>query len=537
MYHLATAQCLPGYPGINQFSPPLGYAFYEQDLLTYPRSPLEPSFSNDFQSNIALLRACAPVTTLTGLGIECPDLAIDQSLAQAPINTSSDLYAPFASVGTFSSFMDTLPKSNYQFPTSAEQKQLEVYDSWGMRALSPAILDIFVPPELSSVGEVQNPQERRYISNEEANDSRTLLSFHALSAASGLPPDILARHISATAEIALQLLSDQGADDPCSDLHGLDVVDRTQDHARAEQQLWSYPSLSTPDMALPFADVNMNNLKLLPSEMSAGVNPSETLPAYYLAPLLSSPPPLGFGQYCLPDVAFKDSSSNEAIRNDCLGYLNSTILAYAKNILCSPLTELTDDTIREQDKHRPEYEPSEYEPSLLGSGSEQDCSPFPSPGLRTLRRAGVRKSTKRDVIQYVPATSQSEGILFGGFPSECRIDSCKEDIPIDLGTPVTHAHLGITLSELQEKAERYRLRNHAAISRMGDMEVEYDKRWLLSFVGRLSPMGESIHEFRCYVAGCAQTNKRRDHILIHLGAHLGQRPFKCSEWYVLFRFS
>ncbi|KIJ19972.1 hypothetical protein PAXINDRAFT_107581, partial [Paxillus involutus ATCC 200175] len=37
-----------------------------------------------------------------------------------------------------------------------------------------------------------------------------------------------------------------------------------------------------------------------------------------------------------------------------------------------------------------------------------------------------------------------------------------------------------------------------------------------------------LSDFRCYVIGCDQRNKRRDHILVHVGAHIGQRPFACS---------
>ncbi|EKM59146.1 uncharacterized protein PHACADRAFT_52995, partial [Phanerochaete carnosa HHB-10118-sp] len=33
----------------------------------------------------------------------------------------------------------------------------------------------------------------------------------------------------------------------------------------------------------------------------------------------------------------------------------------------------------------------------------------------------------------------------------------------------------------------------------------------------------------CYVKGCTQTNKRRDHILVHVGSHVEHRPFQCDE--------
>lgn len=99
----------------------------------------------------------------------------------------------------------------------------------------------------------------------------------------------------------------------------------------------------------------------------------------------------------------------------------------------------------------------------------------------------------------------------------------NEPDDIHLGTPVFDAHKGIYLGDLRSKAERYRLRNPG---------LSYDNRWLVAFAGKLSAQGELVNEFRCYVIGCSQTNKRRDHILIHVGAHLDQRPYECTYWCV-----
>ncbi|KAJ6627566.1 hypothetical protein B0H10DRAFT_1779652 [Mycena sp. CBHHK59/15] len=38
-----------------------------------------------------------------------------------------------------------------------------------------------------------------------------------------------------------------------------------------------------------------------------------------------------------------------------------------------------------------------------------------------------------------------------------------------------------------------------------------------------------VKDFRCYVVGCSQVNKRRDHMIIHVGSHLNQRPFQCAH--------
>lgn len=160
--------------------------------------------------------------------------------------------------------------------------------------------------------------------------------------------------------------------------------------------------------------------------------------------------------------------------------------------------------------HKQNSDADDYEPSPQPCSSPSvGSSPFPSPPKR---RAKSRMARGR-IAKVNPK------------PMAPVVEEVKTDdyVSIILGTPVLDAHRGISLEELESKAERYRLRNAGA---------DYDKRWLLSFAGKLTARGELLDEYRCYVNGCTQTNKRRDHILIHLGAHLDQRPFRCSYWYV-----
>lgn len=98
--------------------------------------------------------------------------------------------------------------------------------------------------------------------------------------------------------------------------------------------------------------------------------------------------------------------------------------------------------------------------------------------------------------------------------------------PIDMGSPVLNAHAGIDLEDLRRKADEFRTRN----------DCDLDKSWLQAFAGRLSKEGELTEEFRCYVNGCTQTNRRRDHILVHVGSHVEHRPYSCLIWYVIFSF-
>lgn len=156
---------------------------------------------------------------------------------------------------------------------------------------------------------------------------------------------------------------------------------------------------------------------------------------------------------------------------------------------------------------------SDDEPSIFQSSSSSEYSPTVQP-LSLKRNVSSRINTRR-------TTRKTED--FDTAYTDYHEADQYNHLPINLGTPVFDAHRGIDIEELKAKAERYRLRNQGR---------DYDKRWLISFAGKLSEKGELVEEFRCYVSGCKQNNKRRDHILIHVGAHLDQRPFKCTHWYV-----
>lgn len=114
----------------------------------------------------------------------------------------------------------------------------------------------------------------------------------------------------------------------------------------------------------------------------------------------------------------------------------------------------------------------------------------------------------------------------GAFPSrEIKIEHnhFTQDEPYP--SPILNAHVGIELAELAFRAQRYRARHPGQ---------GIDRTWLMRFAGKLTNRGELIEDYRCYVVGCSQRNKRRDHIVIHVGAHVDQRAFSCSIWFVLF---
>ena len=93
-------------------------------------------------------------------------------------------------------------------------------------------------------------------------------------------------------------------------------------------------------------------------------------------------------------------------------------------------------------------------------------------------------------------------------------------------TPVFNMHEGISEHDLQRRANRYRRRYPGR---------SLDRHWLLKYAGKLNKDGKAIEDYRCYITGCAQVNKRRDHIIVHICSHVNERPFSCRYWLLRFR--
>jgi hypothetical protein len=93
-------------------------------------------------------------------------------------------------------------------------------------------------------------------------------------------------------------------------------------------------------------------------------------------------------------------------------------------------------------------------------------------------------------------------------------------------TPVYNVHEGISEYDLQRRANRYRRRYPGRT---------LDRHWLLKYAGKLNKDGKAIEDYRCYISGCAQVNKRRDHIIVHICSHANERPFACHHWLLRFR--
>ncbi|KAI6097422.1 hypothetical protein EDD16DRAFT_1527591 [Pisolithus croceorrhizus] len=149
-----------------------------------------------------------------------------------------------------------------------------------------------------------------------------------------------------------------------------------------------------------------------------------------------------------------------------------------------------------------------------------DQSPIARPSHRSQKREPRQLLTRLPQLQVGYAHRDD---AYTSSQPQAPGNRGEQAFPVEevLSSPILNAHLGIELRELERRAERYRL-NHPG--------ENITRSWLSHFAGNLSQRGELLDGYRCYVIGCNQRNKRRDHILVHVGAHVDQRPFMCSVW-------
>lgn len=337
-------------------------------------------------------------------------------------------------------------------------------------------------------------------------------SFESISASTGMSVAEFAAQVSATAEETLRRMSGDKfiSDNPAYDPGRFQMLD---DYNDADQtSTWMPMLIRSPPLPLALADINMRDLESSWNSACVGVNPADiySVPLPGLKPrperlFLVHPDQVALAR---KDVVIQCSSDNQAGAPD-LGTQTDSIAQVPD--LDSPYEGPVNLPLLRSKLENAE-QASDDEPSIFQSPSSSEYSP-PLKPMRMKRNQSSRISTRRTARKSEDPDDYTE-----------YQDTDQYNLlPLNLGTPVFDAHRGINIEELKAKAERYRLRNQGR---------DYDKRWLISFAGKLSAKGELVEEFRCYISGCKQNNKRRDHILIHVGAHLDQRPFKCMHWYV-----
>ena len=288
-----------------------------------------------------------------------------------------------------------------------------------------------------------------------------------------------------------------------------DSQTQTTYNFQEESSLISAATNFIPDLLLPVVDIHMLN-----TNSCIGVNPADIFSGFPSPPsLFNAPLYLPYSSDSLsidqPTVDGDLSRQDSVMTFEYPGFQTEVAYQISNNApLPGPAyADYKASKLASDDEHSVFQSPtsSDYSPSLKSPVPKQTFA------IKGNKRRIARTKTVEECHFTYPETQD-----------DFQYPAQNLDLPVNLGTPVLDAHRGVDLEELKAKAERYRLRNQGR---------DYDKRWLISFAGKLSMRGELVEEFRCYITGCQQMNKRRDHILIHVGAHLDQRPFKCRHWY------
>jgi hypothetical protein len=278
----------------------------------------------------------------------------------------------------------------------------------------------------------------------------------------------------------------------------LPTLPETQDSPLLHD-LFREPSNLTPPMMPPIPDINMFALALSRQAPSVGVNPAETM-------IVADSDGWMHGD---PDSPFPPSSSSPSSQSPFQSPDSNVLSVEVMDEILSIMSAYVAAGSAAPDESNGEIEDG------IAPVTVPQSTPLPSsPILQNLAYPPVLGPREVPTNEFIPENSTK-------MPQRKPVKLPENDHMPIMGTPVLDAHHGIHLADLRAKAERYRQRNPGQ---------EIDKRWLNSFAGKLSDRGELLEDFRCYVIGCFQTNKRRDHILIHVGSHVNQRPFLCGHW-------
>jgi hypothetical protein len=149
----------------------------------------------------------------------------------------------------------------------------------------------------------------------------------------------------------------------------------------------------------------------------------------------------------------------------------------------------------------------QYPDEIMSAGPDIDRSPVEA----------LRELASNSIFAVGTASMSPRNIL--------SPNGCSKGLLVSPDTPVYNVHEGISEYDLQRRANRYRRRYPGR---------SLDRHWLLKYAGKLNKDGKAIEDYRCYISGCAQVNKRRDHIIVHICSHANERPFACRHWLLRF---
>ncbi|EMD40817.1 hypothetical protein CERSUDRAFT_71085 [Gelatoporia subvermispora B] len=281
--------------------------------------------------------------------------------------------------------------------------------------------------------------------------------------------------------------------------------------------------ISNPLVGL-FVDINMRELKANEEPCAIGVNPLDIMGDVYLKvegidtptpnDCTELPPGLSLAPVLL-EKSTDDASATE-FPEEAISAIVSVLSASASR--------------QDQPEHATATLPNRaaYGPSSMAQSRESLVIPvlplqsaLPSRSALYMNTSSVSDLKNPALGSHLGMSLINSDMHHASLPVQLQLQ-CPLPAPLKISqqqSPILNAHLGIRLEDLRERAEEFRRRNPG---------VELDKTWLQAYAGRLSERGELLDDYRCYVVGCAQRNKRRDHILVHVGAHVEHRPFQCG---------
>jgi hypothetical protein len=281
----------------------------------------------------------------------------------------------------------------------------------------------------------------------------------------------------------------------------------------------SFFSSSPPSMPILSADINMYEAMSSKAQTDGGINPSEIQGDLMDPRQEEESDVFGLPYLVLRDNLIAERGAEERTEHD------NTILVIndAEGSIIFPdlLNHAAEGSIIFPDllnqevegKGSPELPMPRYPPLSCnvispdpntGTAIDKPVKRAPSPKASNIDKA-VEQTSPPKKARRASATRAYNKPFMNGF----------------VQTPVLNAHLGIHVDDLIRRAEKYRARNPGQ---------PLCQQWLLAYAGQLSEQGEQLGEWRCYVVGCSQKNKRRDHILTHVGSHVDERPFQCERW-------
>lgn len=272
------------------------------------------------------------------------------------------------------------------------------------------------------------------------------------------------------------------------------------------------PSRSrSPAMVGPFPDINMFDMAYLNRAPEIGINPADIQRPSSVCVEMSSASPTSSLVHNSPLPT--DLTSSEVL-DSIITMLSHTVKKDNQTLQAAVLpTALRTKDDEDSVVHHSESRPMNPFVSRIGASEQKIDHGSPEELPFVYRFPTPTPASHRSPLVALPFQFNQQPV------SRPNSDG---NLLASQDSPVLNAHIGIDLGELVRRADNYRTLFPGR---------PIDKKWLMAYAGKLTKRGELLEDYRCYVNGCTQKNKRRDHIIVHVGSHVDQRLFGCNVWY------